>query len=146
MSDLLSHWVCPSLGLCKDTLASQRSVTQPGSPEKSGRPGGGAGAKIHFPSGPLASSTRRRRHMPSVVWHGSGGDFLGWSVSSAAERHLGATALPTAQSELPLWSPASLQTAWDVETLWLLEFLLHSPGLGAGLRSLYVDLLFFGCS
>lgn len=69
MSELLSHWAGTSLGLCKDTLASQSLVTQPGSPEKSGRAGAGLGLRF----------TSHLDHSPAVlaattcpVWFGMG--------------------------------------------------------------------------
>lgn len=84
MSDLLSHWVCTSLGLCKDTLASQRSVTQPGSPEKSGRPGAGLGLRFtshldHSPAVLAATAT-------CLLWSGMGVGVTFWDGPSQVQQ------------------------------------------------------------
>lgn len=144
MLGLLSHWVCTSLRGSKDSLLSQRLVNQPGSPEEPGRAGWARGRD----SFPIWSTCQ----LYSLTTHAHCGLAWEWGLLSGmvhpkcTERHIGATALHTAQSEQPLWLPPSLPPLWDVETLVVGELfklsLLDSAGLGASLGSLFVDPLF----
>jgi hypothetical protein len=79
MLDLLSHWVCTSLGLSKATPVSQRLVIQPGSPEEPSRAGAGLGLRF----------ISHLEHLPAVVtdsacplWSGMGVGVAIWGGAS----------------------------------------------------------------
>ena len=108
MSNLLSHWVCISSGLCEDTLAQEGSVTQLGALVRPARAGARLGLRFtsHF-----ANLSPRSLSLHALWCCRLGGAFRDMAFLVLRETSLGPKPCPQPLSEPPLWSAGFLRTS-----------------------------------